>query len=107
MIFSEVAPEQDTGARSEAAMRRGWILLALLGWVGPTLAEDKVIREADRTVVRKETRIDFADETLEGNIQRPEGNYILDRTRSRFESLVRLRTDFTRELRASTDEVTR
>jgi hypothetical protein len=88
-------------------MRRGWILLALIGWMSPALAEDRVVREADRTVVRKETRLDFADETVEGTIQRPEGNYILDRNRTRFESLVRLRTDFSRELRASTDEIAR
>jgi len=66
-----------------------------------------VIRESDRTVVRKETRVDFADQTLEGNIVRPEGNYILDRNRNRFETLVRLRTNFERELRASTDGLRR
>jgi hypothetical protein len=70
-------------------------------------AEEKVVREADRTVIRRETRIDFADQTLEGNIVRPEGNYILERNRSRFESLVRLRSSFERELRASTDGLPR
>ena len=83
-------------------MRRWW-MAALLGLAATAQAEDQVIREPDRTVVRKETRIDFADQTLEGNIVRPEGNYILDRNRNRFETLVRLRTNFERELRASTD----
>jgi len=87
-------------------MRRWW-MLALLGVLGTARAEDRVIRESDRTVVRKETRIDFADQTLEGNIVRPEGTYILDRNRTRFESLVRLRTSFERELRASTDGLQR
>ena len=88
-------------------MRRWW-LGALLGVAATTAqAQDRVVREADRTVVRKETRVDFADQTVEGNIVRPEGNYILDRNRSRFESLVRLRTGFERELRASTDGLQR
>jgi len=78
-------------------------MAALLGLAATAQAEDQVIREPDRTVVRKETRIDFADQTLEGNIVRPEGNYILDRNRNRFESLVRLRTNFERELRGSAD----
>ena len=88
-------------------MRRWWmgILFGLAGTAAH--AEDRVVRESDRTVVRKETRIDFADQTLEGNIVRPEGNYILDRNRNRFESLVRLRTTFERELRASTDGLRR
>jgi hypothetical protein len=83
-------------------------MVALLGLVATAAqAEDRVVREADRTVVRKETRVDFADQTVEGNIVRPEGNYILDRNRNRFESLVRLRTSFERELRASTDGLPR
>jgi len=88
-------------------MRRRW-MVALLGLVATAAqAEDRVVREQDRTVIRKETRVDFADQTVEGNIVRPEGNYILDRNKNRFESLVRLRTSFERELRASTDGLPR
>ena len=88
-------------------MRR-WSMAALLVLGAATArAEEKVVREADRTVIRRETRIDFADQTLEGNIVRPEGNYILERNRSRFESLVRLRSSLERELRASTDGLPR
>ena len=88
-------------------MRRWWMGALLCLAATAAHAEDRVVREADRTVVRKETRIDFADQTVEGNIVRPEGNYILDRNRSHFESLVRLRTSFERELRASTDGLQR
>jgi len=87
-------------------MRRWWTV-ALLGLAATAHAEDRVVREADRTVVRKETRVDFADQTVEGSIVRPEGNYILDRNKNRFESLVRLRPNFERELRASTDGLQR
>ena len=87
-------------------MRRWW-MVALLGLAATAQAQDRVVREPDRTVVRKETRVDFADQTLEGTIVRPEGNYILDRNRTRFESLVGLRPNFERELRASTDELHR
>jgi len=87
-------------------MRRWWMVV-LLGLAATAHAEDRVVREADRTVVRKETRVDFADQTVEGNIVRPEGNYILDRNRNRFESLARLRPNFERELRASTDGLQR
>ena len=88
-------------------MRGRW-MVALLGLVATAAhAEDRVVHEADRTVIRKETRVDFADQTVEGNIVRPEGNYILDRNKNRFESLVRLRTSFERELRASTDGLPR
>lgn len=109
MILTAGGVQQLTGRAWEAAMRRGWrvVLLGMLGAAAGARAEDRVVREADRTIVRKETRVDFADQTVEGNIVRPEGNYILDRNRSRFESLVHLRTSFERELRASTDGLPR
>ena len=107
MILTAGVQKRVRGRRVEAAMRRWW-MGALLGVVATAAnAQERVVRESDRVVVRKETRVDFADQTVEGNIVRPEGNYILDRNRNRFESLVRLRTSFERELRASTDGLQR
>ena len=53
----------------------------------PAIAEDKavkVVQEADKVVVRKRTVIDFNDVTVEGELTRPEGSYVLDRNRTRF-----------------------
>jgi hypothetical protein len=83
------------------------ILIALLSL--PTVAEEKpgvkVIREADKIVVRKRTVIDFNDVTVEGELTKPEGSYVLNRNRTRFRSLVRLRENFDPELQKSADNL--
>jgi len=65
----------------------------------------KVVQEADKVVVRKRTVIDFNDVTVEGELTKPEGSYVLDRNRTRFPSLIRLRDDFNPELQKSADNL--
>ena len=83
------------------------ILIALLSL--SAFAEEKqgvkVIREADKIVVRKRTVIDFNDVTVEGELTKPEGSYVLNRNRTRFRSLVRLRENFNPELQKSADNL--
>jgi hypothetical protein len=65
----------------------------------------KVIREADKVVVRKRTVIDFNDVTVEGELTRPEGSYLLNRNKTRFQSLIKLRDNFNPELQKSADNL--
>lgn len=74
----------------------------------PAPAEErskKVIQEADKVVVRKRTVIDFNDVTVEGELTKPEGSYLLNRNKTRFESLIRLRDNFNPELQKSADNL--
>ena len=83
------------------------LLIALVAL--PALAQEKppakVIQEPDKVVVRKKTVIDFNDVTVEGELTRPEGSYVLDRNRTHFNSLIRLRDDFNPELQKSADNL--
>jgi hypothetical protein len=84
-----------------------WISLMLL-FVGSTptaLAQSKVIQEPDRTVYRKKTVIDFSDVAVEGDLAKPEGSYVLDRRRTSFRSLVKIRDNFVPELQKSVDHL--
>jgi hypothetical protein len=67
--------------------------------------EDKVVREPDKTVYKKKTVIDFNDVTLEGDLTKPEGSYILNRRATKFGSLIKLRADFNPELQKSVDNL--
>jgi hypothetical protein len=71
----------------------------------PAFAQDKVVQEADKTVFKKKTVIDFNDVTLEGDLTKPEGSYILNRKKTRFGSLIKLRDNFNDELRKSSDNL--
>jgi hypothetical protein len=68
-------------------------------------AGERVIREADKTVVRKKSVVDFSDVAVEGELVKPEGSYVLDRNRATFQSLIRVRSSFVPELQKSVDNL--
>jgi hypothetical protein len=65
----------------------------------------KVIRQPDKVIVRKRTIVDFGDVTVEGELVKPEGSYVLNRNKTRFDALIQLRDDFDAELRNSADNL--
>jgi hypothetical protein len=68
-------------------------------------AQDKVVHEDDKVVFKKKTVIDFNDVTLEGDLTKPEGSYILNRRKAKFGSLIKLRENFEPELQKSVDNL--
>ena len=93
-------------------MKRMIVALAL-ALALPAAAQDKadapsgkkVVQEADKVVVRKRTVIDFNDVTVEGELTKPEGSYLLNRNKTKFQSLIKLRDNFNPELQKSADNL--
>ena len=67
--------------------------------------EDKVVREPDQTVYKKKTIIDFSDVTIQGELTKPEGSYILSRKKTKFTTLLKTRENFLPELVNSLDNL--
>lgn len=87
-------------------MKRFLLLFAAIAVVaGSATADDKVVHEADKTVYKKKTVIDFNDVTLEGELTKPEGSYLLNRRKTTFQSLIKLRDNFVPELQKSVDNL--
>ena len=88
-------------------MKGRWVmfLATALALAGVARAEDKVVQEGDKTVYKKKTVIDFNDVTLEGELTKPEGSYLLNRGKTRFKSLIKLRDNFNPELQKSADNL--
>lgn len=87
---------------------RGWLgVVALVGMgvAGVASAQVRVIHEKDRTIYRKKTVVDFNDVAVEGELTKPEGSYVLNRSKSTFQSLVKVRDNFAPELRKSADDL--
>lgn len=78
------------------------VVVAGVGVSTPVLAQ-KVIREADRTVYRKKTVVDFSEVNVEGDLTKPEGSYVLNRPKAGFPSRIKLRANFQPELQKSVD----
>ena len=84
------------------------VLIALVSLAAAAAEEKrgvKIIQEADKVVVRKRTVIDFNDVTVEGELTKPEGSYLMNRNKTRFQSLIRLRDNFNPELQKSADNL--
>jgi hypothetical protein len=87
------------------------VLLLALSLGAPALAAEtppkgvKIVKEPDKVIVRKRTVVDFNDVTVQGELIKPEGSYLLHRNKTRFEPLVQLRQDFDAELVRSADNL--
>ena len=56
---------------------------------------------------KKQTKIDFEDELVEGELKKPELFYLLQKKQFNFKRLIKLREDFLPEMRRDADEVRR
>ncbi len=81
------------------------VLWAALVLALPALAEEKVVKEPDRILYEKKTVIDFNEKTLEGELAKPQGSYLMERRKTQFDSLLWMRRDFKQELTRSVDDM--
>lgn len=54
---------------------------------------------------RKRTEIDFEDVSIDGELKKPHGAYLLDKRQSSFNPLIRLKEDFSQEMVDSVNQV--
>ena len=82
------------------------LFLALV-FATPVYAQGKVnvVQEADKTVYRKKTVIDFTDVAVEGELTKPEGSYAISKKKTSFKSLIKVRDNFVPELQKSVDNL--
>lgn len=82
------------------------MVAAALSMTGAAFAQDEgVTREADKTEFKKKTVIDFSDVTIQGELTKPEGSYLLNRKKTKFRTLLKIRANFLPELFNSTDNL--
>jgi hypothetical protein len=82
-----------------------FVVCACLAVATPAIAEEKVIREADRVITRKKTVIDFTDVAVEGELTKPEGSYSVSKKKTTFRTLIKVRSNFQPELEKSVDNL--
>lgn len=87
-------------------MKRVFGLVALVSlFATSAFAEDKVVREADKTVFRKKTTIDFTDVAIDGELTKPEGSYSVSKKKTTFKTLIKVRDNFNPELQKSVENL--
>lgn len=77
------------------------VIAVIVALATPALAQDGgTVTEGGATYNRK-TVINFEDDTIEGDLKTPDGAYLEARKKMRHKSLIRIRTDFRREVLGS------
>ncbi len=79
--------------------------LALTLAAAPSAFAQDVVKEKDTTSYKKKTIIDFSDVTIQGELTKPEGSYLLNRKKTNFKSLLKIRGNFLPELFNSIDNL--
>lgn len=87
-------------------MKQLFSILAVVSLVSTVaFAEEKVIRESDKTVFRKKTTIDFTDVAIDGELTKPEGSYSVSKKKTTFKTLIKVRDNFNPELQKSVENL--
>ena len=98
---SDPAP-QDSGADAEQPTPGSEATSAADAASGPQQAMPSA---AKATLDKKKTIIDFSDVTIQGELTKPEGSYLLNRKKTSFRTLLKIRGDFLPELVNSIDSL--
>ncbi|MFO0726781.1 MAG: hypothetical protein U1E65_23540 [Myxococcota bacterium] len=81
----------------------GLVVVALAVPAGMALAQEE--QQPDKVEYKKKTIIDFSDVTIQGELTKPEGAYVLNRKKTSFKTLLKIRGNFLPELMNSTDNL--
>ena len=85
------------------------LLMVCLLAAGPALAEDPdqpSLKGAEaRARTPRTTTIDFEDDTIEGDLTKPDGEYVEARKRVKHSNLIRIREDFEEKVMQSVGEL--
>ncbi len=77
--------------------KKRWSLyIGLLLFVGALV--HSVPAAADDVVYQKHTVVEFGDDTIDGNLSKPDGQYLEARKRLRHQRLIKIREDFKSEI---------
>ena len=77
-----------------------YFIIALLTYSPVVLSDDE-----PKVVYKDRTEIDFETLELEGELVKPQGALLLERKKANFNPLIRLRKDFTLEIKQSVNDV--
>ena len=86
---------------------KGWIVMLALALAGVVYAEDTNPGGKGEGNVRynKTTTINFEDDTIEGDLTKPDGEYVEARKRVRHSNLIRIREEFKDKVMESVGEL--
>jgi len=86
------------------ALRRGWLLVALLLPLGAAGQEQKP-QAKERIEYEKRTVINFDDDTIQGDLTRPDGEYVEARKKVNHSNLIKIREEWRDKVKQAAAEM--
>lgn len=87
---------------------RKWLMLCVTLSVVPAFAQDEgggARGEGGGAKMQKTTNVDFEDDTIEGDLTKPDGEYVEARKTVKHSNLIRIREDFEDKVMQSVGEL--
>jgi hypothetical protein len=83
------------------------VLIAAVGlWAVPAFAQEKpAAKKAGDVQYKKTTEYSFEDDTIEGDLSRPDGEYIEARKQVKHSNLIKIRNEFKDKVMQSVGEL--
>lgn len=81
------------------------VLIGFVGIAGVCLAQGAPPAGDPSVEYKKKTVYDFEDDLVEGELQRPDGEFIDVRRKARHSSLIKIREDFVPEMLKSAEDI--
>jgi hypothetical protein len=98
-------------AKAAKLLIAGALTLVMGNLAAPAFAQEEKSEKAEKSASsgkdKKQTKIDFEDELVEGELKKPELFYLLQKKQFNFKRLIKLREDFLPEMRRDADEIRR
>jgi hypothetical protein len=85
-------------------MRAWFLALAILAVPGAAVAQ-AAEKPAPRVEYEKKTVINFEDDTIEGDLKRPDGEYVEARRRVSHSNLIQIRENWREKVMQASDEL--
>lgn len=84
-----------------------FVTLVAAAFAVPALAQDDGAEDdrGQKVVYKKKTEIDFEDVSVEGELKKPHGQFMVEKRQAAFNPLIKMRTDFNPEMYDSVNEV--
>ena len=76
-------------------------VVVVVAFAAPVLAQEGGTTSEGGVSYQRKTVINFEDDTIEGDLKTPDGQYLEVRKKMRHKSLIHIRTDFRREVLSS------
>jgi hypothetical protein len=87
------------------ANRTIWLLLAALGLPLAAGAQDAKPDAKERIEYEKKTVINFDDDTIQGDLTRPDGEYVEARKRVQHSNLIKIREEWRDKVKQAASEM--